>query len=281
MTTLITGASGTVSSALVRALSASAELRLLVRDASKAPAHPNAEVVVGDLHDPSSLTRAFEGVDTLWLLTPMGPDAPHASMNAIWAARHAGIRHVVRLSAIGASHDAPTRNGRLHALSDAEIMASGIPWTILRPHFFMQNLFGTLAGDTLYGFLGDGQLGMVDVRDVADFAAVVLASPGEHAGKIYTITGPTSLSLGEAAASLEPIAGEPVRYQALPDEAAFDAMVKAGLKEWDARVTLEYGAAYARGWGDFTTADFTAITGHQGRSFTDFATDNLPHLRAA
>lgn len=281
MTTLVTGASGTVSSTLVGALPASADLRLLVRDPQKAPAHPNAEVVVGDLHDPSSLTAAFKGVDTVWSLTPMGPDAPHASMNLVWAARQAGVRQIVRMSAVGAAHDAPTRNGRLHALSDAEIMASGLAWTIIRPMYFMQNLFGSLAGSTLYGFLGDGRVGMVDVRDIADVAAMVLTAPEAHAGKVYTVTGPESLSLGQAAASLEPIVGEPVRYQVLPNEAAFDVMVKAGLKEWDARVTLEYGAAYARGWGDFTTPDFTSITGRPGRSFAEFATDHLAHLRGA
>lgn len=81
----------------------------------------------GDLEQPSSLTDAFAGVDTLWLLTATGPQAPHASSNAVWAARQAGIGHIVRLSAMGAAHDAPTRNVRMHALSDVELQASGSP----------------------------------------------------------------------------------------------------------------------------------------------------------
>jgi uncharacterized protein YbjT (DUF2867 family) len=76
-----------------------------------------------------SLTTAFAGVDTLWLLTAMGPQAPHAAMNEVWAARQAGVRHIVRLSAVGAAHDAPTRNGRLHALSEVELnpIGGGLP----------------------------------------------------------------------------------------------------------------------------------------------------------
>jgi uncharacterized protein YbjT (DUF2867 family) len=138
MTILVTGATGTVSSALLKQLG-SEKVRVLVRDASRAPAAPGIEVAAGDLEKPATLQEAFAGVDTVWLLTAMGPQAPHASSNAVWAAKRAGVKHIVRLSAIGAAHDAPTRNGRLHALSDVEVQASGIPWTIIRPAFFLQN----------------------------------------------------------------------------------------------------------------------------------------------
>ena len=145
-TVLITGASGSVSGALIDALEGSGlELRALVRDPEKAArlSARGVELVRGDFDDGESLKGAFEGVDALWLLTAVGPRAPENSMNALWAARQAGVKRVVRLSAINAAHDAPTRNGRLHALSDAEVMASGLSWTILRPHFFMQNVLGS------------------------------------------------------------------------------------------------------------------------------------------
>ena len=71
----------------------------------------------------SAAAEAFASADMLWLLTAMGPQAPNASVNAVWAARRAGVRHIVRLSAVGAAHDAPTRNGGLHALSDDELQA--------------------------------------------------------------------------------------------------------------------------------------------------------------
>ncbi|SEG78859.1 NAD(P)H-binding [Nonomuraea solani] len=180
MTILITGATGTVSGAVLKSLAGTADVRVLVRDAAKAPS--GVEVAVGDLDDPATLGQAFKGVDTLWLLTAMGPQAPHASMNAVWAARQAGVGHVVRMSAIGAAHDAPTRNGRLHALSDVEPAASGLGWTILRPAFFMRNLLGSVNGDTLYGGTGEGRIGMIDVRDIGDVAAAVLRDPARHQG---------------------------------------------------------------------------------------------------
>ena len=159
-----------------------------------------AEPVLGDLEEPESLPRAFEGVDDVWQLAPPGPRAPEHAMNTLWAARQAGAKRVVRMSAIGAAHDAPTRNGRLHALSDAELQASGLRWTILRPHFFMQNLLGLAPSiaetGRFYFNLGSGRLGMGDARDIAAVAAAeLLVESGRHDGKIYSPTRPAPLAL--------------------------------------------------------------------------------------
>jgi uncharacterized protein YbjT (DUF2867 family) len=278
MTILITGATGTVSSALLKSLEGADDVRVLVRDPAKAPS--GVEVAVGDLDDPATLGQAFKGVDTLWLLTAMGPQAPHASMNAVWAAREAGVGHVVRMSAVGAAHDAPTRNGRLHALSDVELAASGLDWTVIRPAFFMQNLFGSVNGDTLYGATGEGRLGLIDVRDIADFAATVLRDPASHKGQTYTLTGPASISLRDAAAELTRVYGTPITYQPVAPDDAHRSMLAAGLPEWIAAVNKEYLTAYAQGWGDFTTSAFEDVMGRPGRSFARFARDHAAWLRS-
>jgi uncharacterized protein YbjT (DUF2867 family) len=284
MTILITGTNGNVSSAVLRTLATDPELkvRALVRDATKAPRLPGVEVVVGDLDQPASLVDAFAGVDTLWLLNAMGPEAPHASSNAVWAARQAGVGHLVRLSAIGAGHDAPTRNGRLHALSDLEAQASGIPTTIIRPAFFMQNMIGSVHGDVLYHAFGAGKLSMIDVRDIGDFAARVLTEPAAHAGQVYTITGPASISMLDVAADLTRLHGRPIGLGEITPQDLTDAIVAAGMSRWVADVSgLEYGVAYAQGWGDYTTPDFTRVTGKPGRSFADFARDHVNLLGGA
>lgn len=194
---LITGATGAVSSALLAALEGSDhQIRALVRDETNAAQLQarGVEVVVGDLDDPDSLPPAFSGVSDLWLLVPNGPRATENSMNAVWAARNAGVERVVRLSAVGAAPDAPTRSGRLHALADHNLQHSGLRWTILRPHWFMQNLLNEAAGIAALGTFslnaGDGRLGMIDVRDIAAFAGRVLTDPSpRHAGRIYPPTG--------------------------------------------------------------------------------------------
>ncbi|MCO1595875.1 SDR family oxidoreductase [Micromonospora sp. RHAY321] len=281
MTILITGATGTVSGEVLRELAGKQPVRALVRDRSRVPDVDGVDYVVGDLDRPSTLAPAFDGVTTLWLLTAMGPLAPSQSMNALWAARHAGVRHVVRLSAIGAAHDAPTRNGRLHALSDAELQHSGIAWTILRPSNFMQNMLGTLAGDQLYGIFGEGRVGVVDVRDIAAVAAEILAAPQRHEGMIYTPTGPESISLHQAAEELTRTLGRPVRYVPQSPEQTLDGLLQAGLDEWTAEVLTEYRIAYGSGWGDFSNDHVASVTGRSPRSIAEFVRDHQRQFATA
>jgi uncharacterized protein YbjT (DUF2867 family) len=199
----------------------------------------------------------------------------------VWAARNARVSHIVRLSAIGAAHDAPNRNGRLHALSDAELAASGIAYTIIRPSAFMQNLLGSVSGGTPYHNWGQGRAGFIDTRDIAQFAAHLITRPAEHAGKTYNLTGPASLTMADVAAALTQALGTPITAQEIPADAAVAAMTAAGMPEWAAEVVgREYSAAYASGWGDYTTTDFTAVTGRPARTMADFARDHAAYLTA-
>ncbi|MEV1328513.1 SDR family oxidoreductase [Micromonospora costi] len=281
MTILITGATGTVSREVLRALAGRQPVRALVRDAQRAPDLDGVDVAVGDLDRPATLASAFDGVTTLWLLTPMGPLAPSQSMNAVWAARQAGVRHIVRLSAIGAAHDAPTRNGRLHALSDAELQHSGIPWTILRPSHFMQNLLGAVTGDQLFGLLGESRAGLIDARDIAAAGAEILAEPEAHEGRIYTPTGPESISLHQVAEEAARVLGRPVRYAAQTPERTHDTLRAAGLDAWTAEALTEYRVAYGSGWGDFTNDHVERIVGRPPRRFAEFARDHREQLAGA
>jgi uncharacterized protein YbjT (DUF2867 family) len=278
---LVTGATGTVSTALLAELKGKPgiHVRALVRDAGKAAAlvEEGYEVAGGDLEEPETLDEAFEGVDILWLLTPASALEPSMGSNAVNAARKAKVKHIVRNSAIRAAHDAANRNGRLHAQVEDTVKASGIPWTILRPHYYMQNLLSsasTVASDgMLYMNMGDGAVGMIDGRDVGVLAARVIQDPGSHAGKIYNPTGPESSTMQDAGEMLGHVLGKPVRYVALPQDAARDAMLGFGLSRWFVGNVVDYGRVYSQGWGDFVTNDFTDVTGQKARSFKKFATD--------
>ncbi len=282
-TVLVTGATGTVSTALLEALNGSPglQVRALVRNPAKAASvRQTAEVVAGDLEEPDTLAEAFEGVDVLWLLAPASALAPSINSNAIAAARRAGVRHIVRMSAIKAAHDAPTRNGRLHALSDEELKASGIAWTILRPHYFMQNFLSSAASvgsdGMLYMNLGEGRVGTIDARDVGEMAARIVERPDRHAGKTYNPTGPESITAATAAEALSRNLGKPVTYVALPQEAARGAMIAFGLPQWFVGMLVEYGQAYSDGWGDYINSDFEDVTGRPARSIAQFAADFAP-----
>jgi uncharacterized protein YbjT (DUF2867 family) len=238
------------------------------------------EVVAGDLEEPDTLTEAFDGVDIMWLLTPASALEPSMGSNAVTAARKAKVGHIVRNSAIKAGHDAPNRNGRLHALVEESVKASGIPWTILRPHYYMQNLLssaGSVASDgMLYMNMGEGRVGMIDGRDVGVFGAKIIEQRDRHAGKTYTPTGPEVTTMAESAETLSSLLGKRVNYVALPPEAAQQAMLGFGLSRWFVGNVVDYGRVYSDGWGDFTTSDFKDITGQEARSFKQFATDFAP-----
>lgn len=278
-TILITGATGNISSGIITQLKGSEHrLQALVRNPEKAQdlKRQGVELRVGDLEKPWTLGSAFAGVDTVWILAPPGPRAPEQCSNALWAARQAGARHVVRLSAIGASHTAPTINSRLHALSDAELAASGIPFTILKPHYFMQNLLMAAQSiaqqGAMYFALADGKMGLIDSRDISEFAAHVLTNAG-HEGKTYTLTGPASVSMHQIAAAISEAIGKTVKYVPVTAEAERQTILQMGIDEWMANLLGDYSAAYSLNWGDLVTDDFQRVTGKSPRSIAQFAKD--------
>ena len=278
-TFLITGATGNVAQSLLpHLLDKGITIRALVRDKAKGEKlrAMGIELVEGDLSHHHSLPSAFEGADTVMVIHPAGPRAPEQSSNALWAAKQAGAKRIVRLSAIGAGYDAPTINGRMHGLSDAEIAASGLNYTIVKPHFFFQNMM--MAATTIsqhgkvYMALDNGKLPMIDVRDIGEFLAKVLLSD-DHRNKTYTITGPAAITLHEFAAAVSAEIGKPVDYIHVPMEAAVAGMEGAGMDKWMVSAMVDYMHAYAKNWASEVTDTFASVVGHAPRSVADFARD--------
>ena len=146
-TILVTGATGNIGGVVVpQLLDAGATVHAYVRNPEKAGqlAEKGVKLFEGDFKDQEALNRAAEGVDAVLAITPAGPEAPAQGQVILNAALNSGTPDYLRLSAIGAAPDAPTENGRLHYESDKALMDSGLSYTILRPHFFMQNMFGIL-----------------------------------------------------------------------------------------------------------------------------------------
>ena len=140
---LVTGATGNVGSGLIPELTAKgASVRALVRDATKAQGlrDQGVEVIIGDLDKPETLDVAFIGVDKVFLLTPPNPNQVTQARNGIAAAKRAGVPYIVRMSAraFKTAPDSPPRVTRQHAEIDADLKASGLAYTILQPHNFMQ-----------------------------------------------------------------------------------------------------------------------------------------------
>ncbi len=172
----------------------------------------------------------------------------------------------------------PTDNTRQHGRTEAALKASGLAYVILRPHYFMQNLLGslpTIVGQgQIYWGVGDGKLGMIDTRDVAD-AAINAALSDALDGGTYELTGPASIDYHAVAAVVGRGLGREVAYVAVPPEAAGEAVRAYGADEWTVRLIRDYCTAYAKGFGDFTTGDVQRITGHAPRSIDDFVREVL------
>ena len=280
---LITGATGTIATLVMPALLKNGlSVRAFVRNARKAESLKKlgVDVHIGDLADQESINQAAQGMDAVLSITVAGTDAVAHASAITKAAQLAGVKHLVRISATKAAPDAPTENGRFHYQSDEECRASGVPVTILRPHFFMQGLLLSvptiLAQGNMYWGFGQGKLGMVDVRDIAD-CAVSLLTNGGHEGQIYHLTGPSAIDFSEVAAVISTGIGKPVRYVPLSIEEMGVAMRNMGFSEWRAQMLMDYAVAYRAGWGDYTTHDVEIITGHKPRSFQQFFDEVLSH----
>ena len=285
-TILLTGANGSVSSAVIRSLQGSGHRLIgLVRDPGKAKdlAAAGVELRTGDLSLLRTVEGAFEGVDVAWLLTSPGPLAPIQASNALWAARLGGVKHVVRMSAVGAAHDAPNLNSRLHALSDAEIAGSGVPFTVVKPHFFMQNMMmaarSVAEQGKIHFALGAAKIPMIDVRDIAASVAAILKNPAPHAGKTYTLTGPTAIGVDQVAAAIGEQLGKRVEYVPVPVDAMVQTVTKMGLDDYNQVALRDYFTSYSRGWESAVTSAVKDLTGAAPRSVSEFARDHVGAFR--
>jgi uncharacterized protein YbjT (DUF2867 family) len=218
----------------------------------------------------------MRGCDHLFFVLPSSPSRPPRARDRR-AAKAAGVEHAVKLSVLGVGADAPVSFSRWHAAGEEALRSSGLEWTFLRPNGFMQNTLrdaGTIREQGRFSSpLGDAAVSWVDVRDIADVAARVLTEPG-HAGKAYTLTGPAALTHADVAATLARNAGREVEYVPVPDEAAHEGMLAAGIPGPYADALIELFAWYRTGGGEPVSEDVPAVLGRPARSVDEWARDH-------
>lgn len=172
--------------------------------------------VHGDFDDPASMEKALAGAKKAYLVCTPDEKLIPRETNFIRAAKKAGVEHVVKCSAYWADEEAETRNLRAHGIVERELIQSGMKYTIVRPHGFMQT-FTLFAWDMIQkaGVItnptGDGAMPLIDVRDVAAVVVKAFTEPG-HEGKAYDLTGPEALTGYRMAQILEKVLGRPVTY---------------------------------------------------------------------
>ncbi len=276
-TTLVTGATGTVGRDVTKLLSKKgAAVRAGVRDQAKARPRFDDDIALAtfDFEDDSSFAGALDGVAKVFLLSPLMPNQVEVANAFVDAAKRAGVRHIVKLSAIGADASPPYTFGKWHAANEQHIRESGLAFTFLRPNSFMQNFITYFPprDGAIYLPWGNGKASFVDTRDISAVAAEALTSDG-HEGKTYTLTGPAALGIAEVASILSETAGREIHYVDVPESAARDGMRQAGLPQWQVEPLLELHATNKQNRWTAVTADVEKVTGTPPIDFAQFARD--------
>ncbi len=273
---LVTGATGKVGSEAVRVLrERDLPVRAFVRSAAKAQdlAGLGAEIAEGDLESVTSIDAALAGVTSVILVSP---GAVAQEQNVIASAARAAVGHVVKVTS-DASPDSPIARRRWHAEIEAALVASGLNYTLLRSNAYMQNFLALAPAiaqtDSFGSSTGTGRIGLVDARDVGAVAAAVAATPAEHVGQTYWLTGPELISYPDGAAVLSEVLGRPITYR----ETSFDddkqAMMRVGIPEPVAQMNAQALGLVAAGDAAWLSDDVPSILGRPARSFAQFATD--------
>ncbi|MFI6791453.1 NAD(P)H-binding protein [Nonomuraea sp. NPDC050383] len=275
---LVTGATGTVGSEVVRLLAAAGQrVRAMTRDPSRVVPLPGIEVVGGDFADPDSLARAADKAEALLLLSAPGPDLVRHDEAMLAAARGAGVGKVVKVSAIGTGEHADAGVGDWHLPGEQALRTSGLTWTVLRPSSFASNTLRWAApvrrGAPIPNTTGSGVQGVIDPRDVAEVAARTLTSD-EQAGRVLTLTGPELLSVPDQARILADVLERRLDTIDVPLESYREQLLGSGLDPAFVEIAVNGSRLVAEGGNARITEEVELVLGRPPRTFTTWARDH-------
>ncbi|OXI93565.1 MULTISPECIES: SDR family oxidoreductase [Burkholderia] len=282
MTILVTGATGRVGRHVVHQLvERGADVRVLVRDPSKADFPAAVSVVQGDMLDLDALRTAFAGVRTLFLLNGVAGDEFTQALIALNLAREAGIERLVYLSVMHADRFVNVPHFAVKSGAERMIEQMGFGATILRPAYFMENermVKDVIVGHGVYPMpIGSKGVAMVDVRDIAEVAAIELIRRNDAPGKLpvetLNLVGPDTLTGPQLASIWSEILGRPVAYGG-DDPAAFENNLAGFIPKWMAYEMRLMAERYVSDGMVPQAGDverLTAILGRPLRTYRDFA----------
>jgi NAD(P)H dehydrogenase (quinone) len=302
MAIVITGASGGFGRGavdrLLERLPAS-ELILMTRTPEKLSdfAARGGEVRYGDFDDYESLKSAFAGADKVLLISAskVGSRLPQHT-NAINAARAADVRHVVYTSYIGKGPDNPSLAVGDHRTTEDRLRESGLTWTVLRNAQYTDALVDAgsrmpLRTGRWLSSTGAGRMPLVTRDDCIDAAVAVLSTPG-HADVVYEITGPELLTYREVAQVIAEVAGRPIEYLDVDEEAMYAYFDSLGIPRvavadqsvdavpWSSEDMVSVERAIRLGLMEVDSHDVEKLTGKRPKSLREFALERRDYLKS-
>ncbi|HEF5870374.1 TPA: NmrA family NAD(P)-binding protein [Burkholderia cenocepacia] len=282
MTLLVTGATGRVGRQVVRQLvDRGADVRVLARDPAKVDFPPAVTVVQGDMLDVDALRAACSGVRTLFLLNGVAGDEFTQALIALNVARETGIERVVYLSVLHADRFVNVPHFAVKSGAERMIERMGFSATILRPAYFMDNeamVKDAIVGHGVYPMpIGGKGVAMVDVRDIAEVAAIELIRRHDAPGKLpletINLVGPDTLTGPQLASIWSETLGRPVAYGG-DDPAPFERNLAQFMPKWMAYEMRLMAERYVSDGMVPEAGDverLTAILGRPLRTYRDFA----------
>jgi (4-alkanoyl-5-oxo-2,5-dihydrofuran-3-yl)methyl phosphate reductase len=277
MTHLITGATGDIGSRIVQhLLKRGVRPRVLVRNEAKARLlfGDQVDVFVGDLAEPASFRKSLMGADTIYLVN-IGPAIPQRDETAASLAKETRVKRIVKLSSLDVEHGLAI--GAWHERGEAAIRASRIPFTFVRPTGFMSNLLAwthTIKTEQIVrSSTADGRRPFIHSEDIAAVSVEALVSDA-YAGQAIPITGPDSLTFGEATAILAKAIGRPLKYEVISDGEARERYhrISGSPEETEAHVAL--WRAIREGLLAGVTHDVDRILGRRPIALAQWAAEN-------
>ena len=285
----VTGASGMLGSRLaVRLATEGVAQRLLVRDPSRAPELPGAEVAVvpGGYGDLDAMRAALDGAAALFLVSGReSADRVAQHRAALDAAADAGVGRVVYVSFLGAAPDATFTLARDHWATEEHLRASGLRFTALRDSLYVAMLPRLVGADgVIRGPAGDGLFAPVTHDDVADVATAVLLDEreGVHDGAAYDVTGPELLTMADAAAQLSRAAGRSITYEPETVEEAYASRAQYGAEPFEVEGWVTSYTAIATGELAVVSPTVERLAGRPAQTVADWLEanpDDWSHLR--
>src|SRR5512139_2013266 len=247
---------------------------------ARALAAAGVDVRLGDFDAPETLAAAFRGIRKALVISTYSVNEVRLrqNLNALEAARAAGVEHILYTSFLGAGPNAlPEHTQLVHWPTEQAIRASGLAYTILRHALYAEAAVGdlddTLASGVYRRAGGDAACAYIARDDLGVSAATVLAEDG-HENHIYSETMEATLTGVEVAEAISTCFGKPVRYERIAPEDWPDYMVRQWhFPESLARSTVGTMRAIEAGEFDIVTNDYETITGRKPKSFDQFLRD--------
>lgn len=280
---LIIGGTGNTGGPLVDLLKGSEQnYRVMVRSDENEinMASMGVPTVRAELGDWPSVESALENIDTVFLLSSPSPVMSDLHKGLIDRALSANVRKIVRLSAEPARYSEGLPMYEQHSEVDNYLMASGLEYVILRPHYFMQNIPQMHAAfmkekQMFAQYMGDTRIPMVDTRNIAKAALAALTSD-EFNGKIHYITGPRAISFHDVAEAFSKPLGKEIQYVNLPYEDQKAGLEAYGTPDMIVTTVMTLFKRWADGDDQPASDDYEKITGAKATDIDQFAADFAP-----